>query len=192
MLGLGETWSRYRTIARAYDGARALAEHVPPDADVLDLGCGRGFVAYHLGALGRSVIGVDLDASAEAPIRYVQFDGARLPFEDERFDAVLLSFVLHHAPNIAGLLVEARRVLRASGRILVFEDIPERWHDRLLCQFHDYRWRSRTGPCTFLGVRTWGDLFESLGFRVTLGRALPRLRNPLHPVLGQLFVLERR
>lgn len=183
-------WMRYRGIARAYDAARTISDFIPRGARVLDVGCGNGFIAYHLSALGRSVTGVDLNAATEAPIHYAVFNGRALPFDDGSFDAVIFSFVLHHAQNIAGLLAEARRVLRPDGRIVIYEDIPERWHDRALCLWHDQRWRSRTGPCTFLSFDGWVDLFESLELRVALRWRLSRLRNPFHPVLGARFVLE--
>ncbi|HKP61514.1 MAG TPA: class I SAM-dependent methyltransferase [Polyangiales bacterium] len=190
MRGTIDAWLRYRRIARAFDAARTLSDFVPRGARVLDVGCGNGFIAYHLSALGRDVTGVDLNATTEAPIHYAVFDGRELPFEAVSFDAVIFSFVLHHAPNIAGLLAEARRVLRPDGRIVIYEDIPERWHDRALCLWHEQQWSSRTGPCTFLRVDNWVDLFESLGLRVTQRFQLSRLRNPIHPVLGARFVLE--
>jgi SAM-dependent methyltransferase len=183
-------WLRYRRIARAFDAARIIADVVPSGARVLDVGCGTGFIAHHLNAMDRRVTGVDLTAATEAPIPYARFDGRELPFDDATFDAVIFSFVLHHSQNIAGLLAEARRVLRANGRIVVYEDIPERWHDRVLCSWHDHHWQARTGPCTFLRFDSWIDLFQALGLRVAQRWRLSRLRNPIHPVLGARFVLE--
>lgn len=189
MRSIAAAWMRYRRIARAFDAARALGDAVPPGARVLDVGCGSGFIAHHLNAMGRRVTGVDLNDATEAPIDYLSFNGRELPFDDGVFDAVIFSFVLHHSQTIASLLGEARRVLRPDGHIVVFEDIPERWHDRALCSWHDQRWRSRTGPCTFLRIENWVDLFEALGLRVTQRGRLPRWRNPIHPVLGARFVL---
>jgi ubiquinone/menaquinone biosynthesis C-methylase UbiE len=190
MPSMAASWMRYRRIARAFDAASAISDLVPRGARVLDVGCGNGFIAYHLSAMGRSVTGVDLNATTEAPIQYSVFNGRKLPFDAVSFDAVIFSFVLHHSQNVAGLLAEARRVLRPDGRIVIYEDIPERWHDRALCLWHDQNWRSRTGPCTFLRFDGWIDLFEALGLRVAQRWRLSRLRNPTHPVLGARFVLE--
>jgi SAM-dependent methyltransferase len=191
LTGVTTAWLRYRKIARAFDGALTMTEFLPRRARVLDVGCGNGFISHHLNALGRSVVGVDLADTTEAPIAYARFDGRTLPFEDMAFDAVCFSFVLHHARNFTGLLREAMRVLRPGGRILVYEDIPERWHDRALCLWHERQWAVRSGACTFLQSESWIDLFEALGLRVEHRRVLSRLRNPLHPVQGALFVLER-
>src|SRR4051812_49339942 len=94
--GMTASWLRYRRIARAFDAARTIGELIPRGARVLDVGCGNGFIAYHLSAMGRSVTGVDLNATIEAPIPYAVFDGRELPFEESTFDAVIFSFVLHH------------------------------------------------------------------------------------------------
>jgi SAM-dependent methyltransferase len=192
LTGVTTAWLRYRKIARALDGALTIAEYLPRRARVLDVGCGNGFISHHLSALGRSVVGVDLAEATEAPIAYSRFDGRILPFEDMAFDAVFFGFVLHHSRNFSGLLREAMRVVRPGGRILIYEDIPERWHDRALCLWHERQWCERTGACTFLQSESWVDLFEALGLRVAHRRVLSRLRNPLHPVQGALFVLELR
>src|SRR5262245_42028023 len=104
MRSTGAAWMRYRRIARAFAAARMLSDHVPLGARVLDVGCGSGFIAHHLNAMGRCVTGVDLSTTVEAPIEYREFDGRKLPFEDVSFDAVIFSFVLHHSQTIASLL----------------------------------------------------------------------------------------
>ena len=53
-------------------------------------------------------------------------DAQRLPFSDSSFDVVLLFLVLSVVPNGAQSLGEAWRVLRAGGRIAVFDKfVPE-------------------------------------------------------------------
>src|SRR6266550_3589185 len=52
---------RRRSVGRAYDMALEIARVIPPRSEVLDVGCGNGFIAHHLSAmLGRSVVGIDL------------------------------------------------------------------------------------------------------------------------------------
>ena len=59
-------------------------------------------------------------------------DATRLPFTDGAFDAVLIRDVLHHIGDIAGVLAEARRVLRAGGRLTLLE--PNRASPFILMQ----------------------------------------------------------
>jgi ubiquinone/menaquinone biosynthesis C-methylase UbiE len=59
-----------------------------------------------------------------------QGDMYRLALPDAGFDAAVLQMVLHYAEDPAGVLVEAARVLRPGGRIVVV-DLAE--HDRTDC-----------------------------------------------------------
>ncbi|HEX5622155.1 MAG TPA: class I SAM-dependent methyltransferase [Solirubrobacteraceae bacterium] len=94
---------------------------------VLDLGCGSGRFVAALRDAGADAIGVELAeaalsrARANAPgadLRLVEPDGS-LPLEHASVDLVWCSEVLEHVPDTAHLLLEARRVLRSGGRLLV-------------------------------------------------------------------------
>jgi SAM-dependent methyltransferase len=104
---------------------------------------------------------------------------------------VLFSYVLHHARDAQALLEEAWRVLPPGGRVVVYEDLPLTWFDRLLCRRHERAWMSRSGPCTFRSEDSWVALFAQAGLSVVSSRRLSRLRDPSHPVARALFVLER-
>src|SRR6184192_3332925 len=107
---------RRRKVGRAYDMALEIARAIPRGSEVLDVGCGNGFIAHHLSAmLGTSVVGIDVANETEAPIDYHRYDGRRFPFADNSFDSVMLCYVLHHAQDVCAVLNEMRRVLRAGG-----------------------------------------------------------------------------
>ncbi len=93
--GIRRRWARERRrrkIGRAYDMALEIARIIPRGSEVLDVGCGNGFIAHHLSAmLGASVLGIDLGEDSDAPIDYRRYDGAQFPVEDDSFDAVLLA-----------------------------------------------------------------------------------------------------
>ncbi len=47
-----------------------------------------------------------------------------LPIAEGELDAALLSLVLHHSPDPRRAIVEARRVLKAGGRLLLVDLLP--------------------------------------------------------------------
>lgn len=191
--GLKRRWSRERRrrkVGRAYDMALEIARVIPKRSEVLDVGCGNGFIAHHLSAMvGTNVVGIDVANSTEAAIDYRRFDGIHFPLADDSVDAVLLCYVLHHAQDVAALLSEVRRVLRDGGRVIIYEDIPETWWDKGVCWIHNRQWKGRTGACTFRRSAEWVRLFESSRFQVVSHRGLARARNFAHPVSRRFFHL---
>ncbi|RSS02456.1 class I SAM-dependent methyltransferase [Streptomyces sp. WAC00469] len=91
-----------------------------------DVGCGTGIVTRRLAEARPDVrvTGVDRSAAmvrraaARLPGAVVRADGLRLPFADERFDAVVSVWLLHLAPTDAdarAVVAECARVLRPGG-----------------------------------------------------------------------------
>lgn len=171
--------------------ALELASVLPPRADILDVGCGNGFIAHHLQSmLGTTVVGLDVGQSTAARINYLSYDGWNFPVKDESFDAVLLCYVLHHAQDPRLVLNEVSRVLRAGGLAIIYEDIPALWWDRIVCWTHDRQWRGRTGRCTFHAEHDWRRIFNQAGFEIMKERPLSRWRNLAHPVARRFFVIK--
>ncbi len=170
--------------------ALELSRLLPRHSRVLDVGCGNGYIGHHLSALLEAdVLGIDLDRETEAPIKYRQFDGSLFPVNDQSFDCVLLCYVLHHAQELNAVLSELRRVLGRGGLAVVYEDMPRRWWDRLVCKIHDRKWRNRTGPCTFRSEIEWRYVFNKAGFEIVKERELSRWRNFAHPVSRRFYLL---
>jgi 2-polyprenyl-6-hydroxyphenyl methylase / 3-demethylubiquinone-9 3-methyltransferase len=106
-----------------------IAAHQPQSTrQVLDIGCGRGFYFPLYGALKVSFTGVEIDPVPLAMARQIaaKFGGCvldtaaeTLPFENDTFDIVVMSEVLEHMENPQIALLEAKRVLKSSGILLV-------------------------------------------------------------------------
>jgi len=100
---------------------------LPRGGALLDVGCGTGAPLARVIAdfAPRLAVGVDRSvahlarAAAVAPV--VRADGGHLPFASATFDAVMMRFVLRHAPSPRALLAEAARVLRPGGRLVVVD-----------------------------------------------------------------------
>jgi SAM-dependent methyltransferase len=112
----------------AWERRRALLlAEARPGERVLDLGCGAGRFVAALRDAGAEPVGVELaEAALEraranvpgADLRLVEADGS-LPLEYGSVDLVWCSEVLEHVADTEHLLLEARRVLRPGGRLLV-------------------------------------------------------------------------
>lgn len=182
---------RRRKIGRAYDMALEIARLIPKGSEVLDVGCGNGFIAHHLSAIvGNPVVGIDVMPATEAPIDYRRYDGKHFPVADNSFDAVLLCYVLHHARDAQLVLNEVRRVLRKDGLAIIYEDIPLTAWDQAFCRIHNWKWQARSGPCRFRNESQWHAVFAALGFEMVNGRRLSRWRNVSHPVARRLFCFQ--
>ncbi len=183
--------SRRRSVGKAYDMAIEVADVIPPDTQLLDVGCGNGYIAHHLNALlTERVTGVDIGESSKARINYLPYNGKHLPVDDASYDGVLLSYVLHHVQDIHLALGEVRRVVRTGGFVVIYEDIPKNLWDKVPCGIHDRMWRSRSGPCTFRRPSEWVELFASYGLEVVSEKSISRWRNVFHPVGHIQYVLK--
>jgi ubiquinone/menaquinone biosynthesis C-methylase UbiE len=105
----------------------------PPDARVLDVGCGTGVLTRILA--GRpgvaSVVGVDpapglLEKARAAGggmsnLSFREGDGRSLPFEGATFDVVTFDSMLSHVPEPERAVGEAFRVLRPGGCLAAFD-----------------------------------------------------------------------
>jgi SAM-dependent methyltransferase len=98
-----------------------------PGERILEIGCGEGANLHHLRERGALRFGLDFSpakasfARRATDARTVTGDAARLPFGDATFDAILIRDVLHHVPDQASVLAEARRVLKPRGRLTLLE-----------------------------------------------------------------------
>jgi 2-polyprenyl-3-methyl-5-hydroxy-6-metoxy-1,4-benzoquinol methylase len=92
--------------------------------EVLDLGCGEGFMAEKIAERGNKVTGVDMLAApkcAEAFEKYMvaNLDGDLPTLGDGKFDRILLQDVLEHLRNGDKVLEYCRGSLKPGGLLLV-------------------------------------------------------------------------
>jgi ubiquinone/menaquinone biosynthesis C-methylase UbiE len=103
------------------------------DSFVLEVGCGSGGYALHLGQkVGCQLIGLDINkpgirnanqlaqaSGLASQVRFEECDASKmLPFGDNTFDAVFSNDVLCHLSGRPEVLIEMFRVLNPGGRML--------------------------------------------------------------------------
>lgn len=105
---------------------------------VLDIGCGAGvdtiFAAMMVGPTG-TVTGIDLVPEMLAQARenaklaglrnvaFVETSAEKIPFPDAGFDVVISNGVFNLVPDKVRALVEAIRVLKPSGRLMIADQV---------------------------------------------------------------------
>lgn len=124
---------------RLQPGVLKVLSGVPPEANVLDLGCGNGGVARELAQRGHSAqyVGVDFSAqllteaqktvpSPTSNVQFIQVDltsrfNQHSAISDQQFDFIFAFAVLHHIPSRAMRLAFLRQVtglLATGGRFM--------------------------------------------------------------------------
>src|SRR5689334_25080804 len=97
---------------------------------VLDLGAGNGWLAHRATLAGAEALALDVrddgvDGLGAAPhdssIARVVASFEAIPLRDASFDVVVFNASLHYAEDLCRALGEARRVVRAGGRIVVLD-----------------------------------------------------------------------
>jgi demethylmenaquinone methyltransferase/2-methoxy-6-polyprenyl-1,4-benzoquinol methylase len=105
-----------------------------PAERVLDLAAGTGTSSLTFTTAGAECVACDFSlgmlqagqarlghAAGKGHLAFAAGDALRLPFRDEAFDAVTISFGLRNVAEPGAALAEMRRVTRPGGRLVVCE-----------------------------------------------------------------------
>ena len=148
---------------------RRLAQHVcemlPPDASLLDVGCGDGILDALIQETRRDVEITGLDVlvrpGTRIPVR--KFDGTSIPFENDSFDVVMFIDVLHHTHDPFVLLREASRVARSF--VVIKDHTMDGPLSGLTLRFMDWFGNKPHGvalPYNYWKERQWRQAFDKL------------------------------
>jgi SAM-dependent methyltransferase len=101
---------------------------------ILDVGCGPGWLAEALTRAGHTVTGIDV-ARAESVEgrmhRFIQADlSVGLPALEQEFDVVLAADVIEHLPDPGRLLADFEHVVRPGGSIIASVPNVGHWYPR--------------------------------------------------------------
>lgn len=146
-----QVWQMFDRIAPTYDLVNRLLSfnldvrwrkhvhsHLPslPELRLLDLATGTGDQVIAMTRSGgiTSAVGMDMsvemlaigkekvsEAGLSEVISMEHGDATALPFEDQSFDAVTISFGIRNVVHVDRALAEMRRILRPGGKAIILE-----------------------------------------------------------------------
>jgi SAM-dependent methyltransferase len=127
-------------LSRRLKAAFSVAA-IAPGMRILDVGSGRGEILRRCAALGAEAFGIDYAPAALklshmllngiARTHIGQSDAKKLPFHAGTFDRVLMLDIVEHLHpwELDAALLEARRVLKSDGHLIV-HTAPNVWYMR--------------------------------------------------------------
>ena len=149
--------------------AESLAEWIPSDASVLDIGCGDGRIASLVKIRKPSVNieGIEFAPRPTCLIDCKAFDGKTIPYPAASFDVSMFVDVLHHSEAIEALLSEACRVSRQF--VLIKDHLAESAVDLVILKLMDWVGNRPHGvilPYNFQSRAGWNQYFRAAGLNV--------------------------
>jgi SAM-dependent methyltransferase len=145
-----------------------LCRFLPPNARVLDVGCGDGAIDALIQNQRPdvSIEGIDVFVRPSPLIPVSLFDGTTIPYAAQSFDVVMFVDALHHTVNPIVLLREGVRV----GKIIVIKDhLCDGFLAGFTLRLMDWVGNVYDGSISlhsYWRERQWADAFRSLGLNV--------------------------
>lgn len=181
-----------RLNRRAEQVVEILGSYSP--TSLLDIGCGSGEITNELmGALkikDKDMLGLEIVVGKNKfPFKIVQYEGTKLPVENDSFDFATIFSVLHHAEEPEKVIQEIARVIKPGGLVVVREcDAPthEDWLFNLVADLLWYKVYTPNPnvpiPGNYLSHKEWASLFEKEDFK-HLRTTFPEPHNPYNPAM---------
>ncbi len=149
--------------------AEIIAQYVPANGRLLDVGCGVGTLSCAVLAhpsCGRAARATGLESAPRGgePIEVVAYAGGKFPFDDDTFDVVMIADVLHHEANEEALLRECARVSRSV--VIVKDHTREGFAAQARISLMDYAANRPYGiPCLYRyhSLAEWRELQRACG-----------------------------
>jgi SAM-dependent methyltransferase len=145
-----------------------LSKVLPPEAKVLDVGCGDGLIASLIQEARPdvSIEGIDVLVRPHTHVPVTKYDGVTIPFADKSFDVVMFVDVLHHTDDPLVVLREAARV--ASHSIVLKDHTDDGLLSNETLRFMDWVGNKPHGvrlPYNYWTSNQWNEAIKTLNLK---------------------------
>jgi len=146
-----------------------ICKLIPPDATVLDVGCGDGMLDKLIMERRKDVTisGIDVLLRPETHIEVKVFDGENIPYDGNSFDVVMFIDVIHHSSSQKKLLTEARRV--SKQHLLIKDHTNNGFMSFSTLKFMDWVGNRAHGvalPYNYWSKKEWTGMIEKLALNI--------------------------
>lgn len=183
---LGKAHGKLVHSRRVQKLSEHLCDLIPPDASVLDVGCGDGKLAGLIREIRPDIAiqGIDVLIRGKTAVPVTEFDGNRIPFPNKSFDVIMFVDVLHHTEDPFVLLREAARVTKEL--IVIKDHTSEGLLSNATLRFMD--WVGNKPHGVVLPYNYWKEVQWKQAFRDLQAEVLIWKRNlQLYPYFADLF-----
>lgn len=153
--------------------------HIRPTDDVLDFGCGGGFLLKNIACRRRLGLEINPDAAQVARANGIEVYSTLADIPDDSADVVISNHCLEHVPHPLRALIELRSKLRSEG-LAVFavpcEDITSKYVPGNT-DYHLYTW----SPLNL------GNLFTEAGYQVISSEPYKKKWPPFRQHIARFF-----
>ena len=145
---------------------------------ILDLGTGSGYIAFPLACKSKEieVVGLDIvdntirrnnEIVKEKEIENLKFDnydGVNIPYEDNTFNVMVTRYALHHFPNIEDTIKQLQKIIKLGGQVYISDPTPNKIDNK---RFVDKYMQLRDdGHVKFYTKHEYIALLEKYGFEL--------------------------
>jgi len=144
-----------------------VLKYISINMNCLDIGCGDNTLIKRLRSRGASGVGIDIYPWDCADL--VIEDSSRLPFDNNSFDCITFVASLNHIPNRLEVLMEARRILKRNGIVIITFLTPKIsvfWHKIIYWDKDQNKRGMKKGEKYGFTHRELCSLLEDAGFRI--------------------------
>lgn len=144
-----------------------------------------GYGSLHLAAIGKSVVGADIDMSAISyaqqhyrardNLSFIQADAMRTGFAESQFDVICSFETIEHMRDPNAFLVEIKRVLTPGGVFIVSTPRVTRSDSRPDNPYHFQEWNALDFQRLISGYFKSVEIFGQFRMETSVSRWLKRL-----------------